>query len=85
MRGLKQRKKVSCGHAVFFIASTYMSKIYLGGMIMDLLVLNLVGGLIALLIGGVLYYRNPEQKFYLLLIVIGVLDIVIAGIRMLLT
>ncbi|WP_090916484.1 hypothetical protein [Bacillus sp. 103mf] len=52
---------------------------------MDLLVLNLVGGLIALLIGGVLYYRNPEQKFYLLLIVIGVLDIVIAGIRMLLT
>ncbi|ENQ3078033.1 hypothetical protein [Bacillus multifaciens] len=51
---------------------------------MDLLILNLVGGLIALLIGGVLYYRNPEQKFYLLLVGIGMASIVINGIRMLL-
>ncbi|MEH6888615.1 hypothetical protein V7024_02480 [Bacillus sp. JJ864] len=51
---------------------------------MDLLVLNLVGGFIALLIGGILYYRNPEQKFFLLLIVIGVAGIIINGIRMLL-
>ncbi|MEH7462094.1 hypothetical protein V7166_08375 [Bacillus thuringiensis] len=51
---------------------------------MDLLVLNLVGGLIALLIGGFLYYRNPVQKFYLLLVGIGMASIVITGIRMLL-
>ncbi|WP_020060040.1 hypothetical protein [Bacillus sp. 123MFChir2] len=51
---------------------------------MDLLVLNLVGGLIALLIGGFLYYRNPEKKFYFILVGIGMASIVITGIRMLL-
>ncbi|CAG9611497.1 hypothetical protein BACCIP111899_00667 [Bacillus rhizoplanae] len=49
---------------------------------MDLLVLNLVGGLIALLIGVILYYRNPEQKFSLLLMVIGIVGVSINGIRM---
>ncbi|AWC34099.1 hypothetical protein ACRS6Y_07395 [Bacillus cytotoxicus] len=51
---------------------------------MDLLVLNLIGGIIALLIGGILYYRRPEQKAFLLLMAIGGVDIIITGMRMLL-
>ncbi len=31
---------------------------------MEMLVLNIVGGFIALLIGGILYYRNSEQKVF---------------------
>ncbi len=61
-----------------------MSNIYLGGTVMDLLVLNLVGGLIILLIGGVLYYRKPEKKFFLLLMMIGTVSVIINGMRMLL-
>ena len=49
---------------------------------MDLLVLNLVGGFIALLIGGILYYRNPKQKFFLVLTVIGIVSVITTGIRM---
>lgn len=49
---------------------------------MDLLVLNIVGGVIALLIGGILYYRNPKQKGFLLLMAIGIVSVIISGIRM---
>ncbi|PEB51380.1 hypothetical protein CON65_24880 [Bacillus pseudomycoides] len=48
----------------------------------DLLVLNLVGGFIALLIGGIVYYRNPKQKFFLVLTVIGIVSVITTGIRM---
>lgn len=51
---------------------------------MDLLILNIVGGVIALLIGGILYYRNPKQKGFLLLMAIGIVSVIITGIRMLL-
>ncbi|EEK76784.1 hypothetical protein bcere0009_42920 [Bacillus cereus R309803] len=34
-------------------------------------------------ISGILYYRKPEQKWLLILLVIGMLSLVTAGIRML--
>ncbi|PFQ52102.1 hypothetical protein COK05_02580 [Bacillus cereus] len=45
--------------------------------------LNLVSGLIVLFISGILYYRKPERKWLLILLVIGMLSFVTAGIRML--
>ncbi|EEK71315.1 hypothetical protein SZ39_3439 [Bacillus mycoides] len=34
-------------------------------------------------ISGILYYRKPERKWILILLVIGMLSVVTAGIRML--
>ncbi|PEE28630.1 hypothetical protein COM24_02055 [Bacillus toyonensis] len=45
--------------------------------------LNLVSGFIVMLISGILYYRKPERKWLLILLVIGMLSVVTAGIRML--
>ncbi|AVP46569.1 hypothetical protein C2I25_16645 [Bacillus cereus] len=45
--------------------------------------LNLVSGLIVMFISGTLYYRKPERKWLLILLVIGMLSVVTAGIRML--
>ncbi|HDX9625637.1 hypothetical protein COM21_14295 [Bacillus toyonensis] len=45
--------------------------------------LNLVSGLIVMFISGILYYRKPERKWLLILLVIGMLSVVTAGIRML--
>ncbi|PEC06725.1 hypothetical protein CN360_24800 [Bacillus cereus] len=45
--------------------------------------LNLVSGLIVMFISGILYYRKPERKWLLILLVIGMLSFVTAGIRML--
>ncbi|PFD38133.1 hypothetical protein CN285_18830 [Bacillus cereus] len=50
---------------------------------MNLLVLNLVSGLIVMFISGILYYRKPERKWVLILLVIGILSVITAGIRML--
>ncbi|OTY08100.1 hypothetical protein BK729_00850 [Bacillus thuringiensis serovar wratislaviensis] len=47
------------------------------------LLVNLVSGLIVLFISGILYYRKPERKWLLILLMIGVLSVVTAGIRML--
>lgn len=47
------------------------------------LLVNLVSGLIVLFISGILYYRKPERKWLLILLMIGVLGVVTAGIRML--
>ncbi|MFB6727494.1 hypothetical protein ACIG6B_10010 [Bacillus mobilis] len=45
--------------------------------------LNLVSGLIVMFISGILYYRKPERKWLLILLMIGMLSVVTAGIRML--
>ncbi|WP_179955736.1 hypothetical protein [Bacillus sp. SH7-1] len=45
--------------------------------------LNLVSGLIVMFITGILYYRKPERRWLLILLVIGMLSVVTAGIRML--
>ncbi|MEC5304545.1 hypothetical protein [Bacillus thuringiensis] len=45
--------------------------------------LNLVSGFIVMLISLILYYRKPERKWLLILLVIGMLSFVTAGIRML--
>ncbi|MFV1006552.1 hypothetical protein [Bacillus cereus] len=45
--------------------------------------LNLVSGFIVMLISGILYYRKPGRKWLLILLVIGMLSFVTAGIRML--
>ncbi|EEK42910.1 hypothetical protein bcere0001_42090 [Bacillus cereus m1293] len=34
-------------------------------------------------ISGILYYRKPERKWLLILLMIGMLSVVTAGIRML--
>ncbi|MGN4444372.1 hypothetical protein ACTFOB_05500 [Bacillus cereus group sp. MYBK79-1] len=47
------------------------------------LLVNLVSGLIVMFIIGILYYRKPERKWLLILLVIGMLSVVTAGIRML--
>ncbi|HFJ9440375.1 MULTISPECIES: hypothetical protein [Bacillus] len=47
------------------------------------LLVNLVSGLIVMFISGFLYYRKPERKWLLILIVIGMMSVVTAGIRML--
>ncbi|MCU5654042.1 hypothetical protein OCF56_09030 [Bacillus mycoides] len=47
------------------------------------LLLNLVSGLIVMFISGILYYRKPKRKWLLILLVIGILSVVTAGIRML--
>ncbi|UJA78449.1 hypothetical protein LSF16_20845 [Bacillus cereus] len=45
--------------------------------------LNLVSGLVVMFISGILYYRKPERKWLLILLMIGMLSVVTAGIRML--
>ncbi len=52
-------------------------------MIMNALILNLIAGFIVILISGILYYKKPERKWILTLLVIGILSVVTAGIRML--
>ncbi|PEA41944.1 hypothetical protein COM47_22380 [Bacillus wiedmannii] len=47
------------------------------------LLVNLLSGLIVMFLSGILYYRKPERKWLLILIVIGMLSFVTAGIRML--
>ncbi|OTX83910.1 hypothetical protein COM04_10840 [Bacillus wiedmannii] len=47
------------------------------------LLVNLVSGLVVMFISGILYYRKPERKWLLILLVIGMLSVVTAGIRML--
>ncbi|MES5892195.1 MULTISPECIES: hypothetical protein [Bacillus cereus group] len=47
------------------------------------LLVNIVSGLIVMFISGILYYRKPERKWILILLVIGMLSVVTAGIRML--
>ncbi|BCD31567.1 MULTISPECIES: hypothetical protein [Bacillus] len=47
------------------------------------LLVNLVSELIVMFISGILYYRKPERKWALILLVIGMLSVVTAGIRML--
>ncbi|ACK87384.1 hypothetical protein PDJ82_10360 [Bacillus cereus group sp. TH43LC] len=47
------------------------------------LLVNLVSGLVVMFISGILYYRKPERKWLLILLVIGMLSFVTAGIRML--
>lgn len=50
---------------------------------MNVLMLNLIAGFIVILISGILYYRKPERKWVLILLVIGILSVITAGIRML--
>ncbi|PGS99684.1 hypothetical protein COD09_17480 [Bacillus cereus] len=47
------------------------------------LLVNIVSGLIVMFISGILYYRKPERKWLLILLVIGIVSVVTAGIRML--
>ncbi|MED3393764.1 hypothetical protein [Bacillus wiedmannii] len=47
------------------------------------LLVNLVSGLVVMFISGILYYRKPERKWLLMLLMIGMLSVVTAGIRML--
>ncbi|EJQ56228.1 hypothetical protein SAMN04487767_1197 [Bacillus wiedmannii] len=47
------------------------------------LLVNLVSGWIVMFISGILYYRKPERKWLLILLVIGMLSVITAGIRML--
>ncbi|EOO17969.1 MULTISPECIES: hypothetical protein [Bacillus cereus group] len=47
------------------------------------LLLNLVSGLIVMFISGILYYKKPERKWILVLLVIGIVSVITAGIRML--
>ncbi|AZJ22605.1 hypothetical protein CN575_06365 [Bacillus wiedmannii] len=47
------------------------------------LLVNLVSGLIVMFISGILYYRKPERKWLLIVLVIGIVSVVTAGIRML--
>ncbi|OTX76554.1 hypothetical protein BK722_03790 [Bacillus thuringiensis serovar finitimus] len=47
------------------------------------LLVNLVSGLVVMFISGILYYRKPERKWLLILLMIGMLSVVTAGIRML--
>ncbi|PEM52521.1 hypothetical protein CN611_19310 [Bacillus wiedmannii] len=47
------------------------------------LLMNLVSGLIVMFISGIFYYRKPERKWLLILLVIGMLSVITAGIRML--
>ncbi len=47
------------------------------------LLVNLVSGLAVMFISGILYYRKPERKWLLILLMIGMLSVVTAGIRML--
>ncbi|PDY55037.1 hypothetical protein CON61_01440 [Bacillus toyonensis] len=47
------------------------------------LLVNLVSGLVVMFISGILYYRKPERKWLLVLLMIGMLSVVTAGIRML--
>lgn len=47
------------------------------------LLVNLVSGLVVMFISGILYYRKPERKWLLILLMIGMLNVVTAGIRML--
>ncbi|PGK37326.1 hypothetical protein CN907_16725 [Bacillus anthracis] len=47
------------------------------------LLVNLVSGLIVIFISGILYYRKPKRKWLLILIVIGAMSVVTAGIRVL--
>ncbi|MGG0721678.1 hypothetical protein ACU80K_20825 [Bacillus mycoides] len=53
-------------------------------MMMNVLILNVIAGFIVMLISGILYYRKPERKWILVLLVIGIVSVVTAGIRMLL-
>ena len=52
-------------------------------MIMNALILNLIAGFIVILISGILYYKKPERKWILVLLVIGIVSVITAGIRML--
>jgi mannose/fructose/N-acetylgalactosamine-specific phosphotransferase system component IID len=47
------------------------------------LLVNLVSGLIVMFISWILYYRKPERKWLLIVLVIGIVSVVTAGIRML--
>ncbi|PDY87590.1 hypothetical protein CN504_01035 [Bacillus anthracis] len=47
------------------------------------MLVNLVSGLVVMFISGILYYRKPERKWLLILLMIGMLSVVTAGIRML--
>ncbi|ARO20214.1 hypothetical protein CN324_04325 [Bacillus anthracis] len=47
------------------------------------LLVNLVSGLVVMFISGILYYKKPERKWLLILLMIGMLSVVTAGIRML--
>ncbi|PJZ21686.1 hypothetical protein DN396_14350 [Bacillus sp. BF9-10] len=47
------------------------------------LLVNLVSGLVVMFISGILYYRKPERKWLLILLMIGMLSVITAGIRML--
>lgn len=47
------------------------------------LLVNLVSELVVMFISGILYYRKPERKWLLILLMIGMLSVVTAGIRML--
>ncbi|MCB2341922.1 hypothetical protein [Clostridium estertheticum] len=51
---------------------------------MELLLLNILGGFIFSLVGAVLYYRNRDQKAYIILIVVGILQLIITVIRIIL-
>ena len=47
------------------------------------MLVNLVSGLVVMFISGILYYKKPERKWLLILLMIGMLSVVTAGIRML--
>ncbi|MEJ9113308.1 hypothetical protein LAV76_11095 [Bacillus paramobilis] len=47
------------------------------------LLVNLVSGLVVMFISGILYYKKPERKWLLILLMIGMLSVVTTGIRML--
>ncbi|PIE95221.1 hypothetical protein CO726_11070 [Bacillus fungorum] len=47
------------------------------------LLVNLVSGWIVIFVSGILYYRKPKRKWLLILLVIGIVSVVTAGIRML--
>ncbi|WP_176548907.1 hypothetical protein [Bacillus toyonensis] len=50
---------------------------------MNALIVNLVAGFIVMLVSGILYYKKPARKWILILLVIGILSVVTAGIRIL--
>ncbi|MDA1551600.1 hypothetical protein [Bacillus cereus group sp. TH243-3LC] len=43
----------------------------------------MLNGLLVNLVSGILYYRKPERKWLLILLMIGMLSVITAGIRML--
>lgn len=51
---------------------------------MDLLVLNIIVGIIVILVGIVVSKRNPDQKAFKIITIVGILDVIVSSLRLLL-